>query len=251
MRLGECAEALELQMSFMGIKSTIYPAVLWQGREGISLIDAGFPGQLPYIEAGLAALGLKLKDVRRILLTHQDLDHIGSAEAIQAATGAEVHAHVADRPYIEGEKRLAKMDPARWEDRLKAVPGKLRHQARLMMSSPPTVKVQRILQGGELLPFHGGLDVIATPGHTPGHLCYFVRSIGLLVSGDALRVENGKLVGPSPNATPDMDSAVRSLSSLLVYPIKAVLCYHGGYFDSNPIVRIRELAESATPRGQA
>ncbi len=249
MRLGECAEALELTMSFMGMKSTIHPVVLWEGREGVTLIDAGFPGQLPVIESGLTALGLKLMDVRRIFLTHQDLDHIGSAEALQAATGAEVSAHAADKPYIEGEKRLVKMDPGRWEDRLKAMPEKLRHQARLMMSSPPTVKVKRVLHGGELLPFHGGIDVIATPGHTPGHVCYFVKSQGLLVAGDALRVEKGELAGPSLNATSDMPAAIASLKNLLACPITAVLCYHGGYFDRDPVARIRELADPTVPRG--
>ena len=49
MRLGECAEALELTMSLMGRKSTIHPVVLWEGREGVSLVDAGYPGQLPDI----------------------------------------------------------------------------------------------------------------------------------------------------------------------------------------------------------
>jgi glyoxylase-like metal-dependent hydrolase (beta-lactamase superfamily II) len=251
MRLGECAEALELTMSLMGRKSTIHPVVLWEGREGVSLVDAGYPGQLPDIESGLSGLGLKLKDVRRIFLTHQDLDHIGSAEAVQAATGAEVYAHAADKPYIEGEKRLVKMDPARWEDRLKALPEKLRHEARLLMSSPPTVKVLRVLQGGEVLPFHGGIEVIATPGHTPGHVCYFVTSLGLLISGDALRVENGELTGPSPGATPDMPAAIESLKNLLRYPIRSVICYHGGFFSKDPIPRIREISETPVPGGSA
>jgi glyoxylase-like metal-dependent hydrolase (beta-lactamase superfamily II) len=249
MRLGECAEALELTMTFVGIKSTIHPVVLWEGRDGISLVDAGFPGMLPGIESALTGLGLKLKDVRRIFLTHQDLDHIGSAEAVQAATGAEVYAHAADKPYIEGEKRLAKMDPARWEDRLSALPEKLRHKARLMMSAPPTVKVLKVLQGGEVLPFHGGIEVIATPGHTPGHVCYFVKSLGLLLSGDALRVENGVLAGPSPTGTPDMPAAIASLKNLLAYPIRSVLCYHGGLFDKDPVARIREISESVAPGG--
>jgi glyoxylase-like metal-dependent hydrolase (beta-lactamase superfamily II) len=243
-RLGECAQALELTVSFLAMKSTIHPVILWEGREGISLFDAGFPGQLPSIESGMAALGVKLKDVRRIFLTHQDLDHIGSAEAVQAATGAEVYAHAADKPYIEGEKRLAKMDPARFEDRLKSMPERLRHQARLMMSSPPTVKVLRVLQGGEKLPFHGGVEVIATPGHTPGHVCYYVNSLELLIAGDALRVENGELAGPSPMATPDMPTALASLKSLFPYRITAVLCYHGGYFDKDPGQRIKQLAET-------
>jgi glyoxylase-like metal-dependent hydrolase (beta-lactamase superfamily II) len=127
------------------------------------------------------------------------------------------------------------------------MPEKLRHQARLMMSAPPTVKVVHVLQGGELLPFHGGVEVIPTPGHTPGHVCFFVKTLGLLVSGDALRVENGELAGPSTGATPDMPGAIASLKNLLAYPIRTVLCYHGGYFDRDPTARIRELAEAGAP----
>src|SRR5208283_5054926 len=112
-------------------------------------------------------------------------------------------------------------------------------------------KVERVLQGGELLPFHGGIDVIPTPGHTPGHVCYFVRSLGLLVAGDALRVENRELAGPSPTGTPDLPAAFASLKNLLACPIKGVLCYHGGFFDSDPGARIRELAEMAIPKDSA
>ena len=119
------------------------------------------------------------------------------------------------------------------------------------MSSPPTVKVLRVLQGGEVLPFHGGIEVIATPGHTPGHVCYFVTSLGLLISGDALRVENGELTGPSPGATPDMPAAIESLKNLLRYPIRSVICYHGGFFSKDPIPRIREISETPVPGGSA
>lgn len=113
--------------------------VLWDGKDGASLIDAGYPGQMADIERALGEAGVKLGEVKRILLTHQDLDHIRSAEALAAATGAEVFAHAADTPYIQGEKRLVKMDPARFEERLKGLPEKLRDQARLMISSLPTV----------------------------------------------------------------------------------------------------------------
>jgi len=247
MKLGDRAASLELTASFFGTRSTIHPVVLWEGREGATLIDTGYPGQMPAIERALGEAGVKLTDVRRILLTHQDLDHIGSAEALVGATGAEVFAHAADTPYIQGEKRLVKMDPARFEERLKSLPETLRDQARLMVSSLPTVKVTRMLLGGELLPLHGGIDVIATPGHTPGHVCYFMRSLGLLVAGDALRVEDGELSGPSASATPDMPAAIASLNRLTSLPVKAVVCYHGGYYDRVPAERIRELAGRSGP----
>jgi glyoxylase-like metal-dependent hydrolase (beta-lactamase superfamily II) len=240
-KLGERAASLELTARFWGTRSTIHPVVLWEGREGATLIDAGYPGQMPAIERALGEAGVKLADVKRILLTHQDLDHIGSAEALVAATGAEVFAHSADAPYIQGEKRLVKMDPARFEERLKALPERLRDQARRLIASLPSVKVNRTLRGNENLPLHGGIDVIATPGHTPGHVCYYVRLLQLLVAGDALRVEDGQLMGPSPTATPDMPGALASLRNLLAFPIKAVLCYHGGLYDKLPVDRIYEL----------
>ncbi len=246
MKLGERAEVLEIEARFFGTHSSIHPVLLWDPRDGATLIDTGYPGQLPEIERALGEQGVRLNDLRRILLTHQDLDHIGSAEPPAAASGAEVLAHAADAPYIQGEKRLVKMDPARFEERLKSLPEKLRDQARLLVSSLPTVKVSRVLNGGELLPHHGGIDVVATPGHTPGHVCYYVRSLQVLVAGDALRVENGELQGPSPTATPDLPTATASLARLVPLRIRAVVCYHGGYFDREPQERIRKLAESFT-----
>ena len=244
MTLGERAEDLEIEARFFGTQSVIHPVLLWDARDGATLVDAGYPGQLPDIERALGAQGVRLGELKRILLTHQDIDHIGSADALVAATGAEVFAHAADTPYIQGEKRLVKMDPARFEERLKALPEALRDQARRMISSLPTVKVTRVLQGPEHLPLHGGIDVIPTPGHTPGHVCYYVRALGLLIAGDALRVESGQLQGPSPTATPDLPAAFASLYGLSRLKIRCVVCYHGGYFDAAPEARIRELAES-------
>jgi glyoxylase-like metal-dependent hydrolase (beta-lactamase superfamily II) len=242
MKLGDRAATLELTASFWGTSSTIHPVILWDGKDGATLIDTGYPGQMPAIEHALGDAGVRLTDVKQILLTHQDLDHIGSAEALVAATGAGVFAHAADAPYIQGEKRLVKMDPARFEERMTTLPENLRDQARRMISSLPTVKVTRILRGNELLPLHGGIDVIPTPGHTPGHVCYYVRTLQLLVAGDALRVENGELEGPSPTATPDMPTALASLGNLVPLEIKAVVCYHGGCYDRDPAARIRQLA---------
>jgi len=245
MKLGERAADLEIEARFFGTRSVIHPVVLWDSRDGATLVDTGYPGQLPDIERALGEQGVRLAEVKRILLTHQDVDHIGSAEPLVAATGAEVFAHAADTPYIQGEKRLVKMDPARFEERLKALPEALRDQARLMISALPTVKVTRVLQGGEQVPVHGGIDVIPTPGHTPGHVCYYVRALQLLIAGDALRVDADELQGPSPTATPDLPTALASLGRLAPLTIRAVVCYHGGYYDRSPGERIRELAASA------
>jgi glyoxylase-like metal-dependent hydrolase (beta-lactamase superfamily II) len=242
MKIGDKAEALEVTMSFLGGSGIIHPVVLWDGTDGITLVDAGLPGQLPQIEEGLKKLGLELRDVRRLLLTHQDVDHIGSAEAVAKATGAEVYAHQGDVPFIQGERPLLKMDAGRWESRLQQLPEAQKRAVREILASPPKVKVQHVLNGGEELPFHGGIVVIPTPGHTPGHVSYYVKKQKLLLAGDAMRVEEGSLIGPSPLATPDMRSAVASLKSLLLYPIESVLCYHGGLVSRDVGARLKELA---------
>jgi glyoxylase-like metal-dependent hydrolase (beta-lactamase superfamily II) len=84
--------------------------------------------------------------------------------------------------------------------------------------------------------------VIHTPGHTPGHISLFIPAERLLISGDALRTENGDVVGPHPPATPDMPLAIASLKKLLDYPIDRVLSYHGGLSKPGALAKIRELA---------
>ncbi len=245
MNISSSVEALELTMSFLGGPSTINPTLLWGNGEGATLIDTGVPGMLPSIREKLQSLGLALTDIKRILITHQDIDHIGSAQAIANATGARVYAHEGDAPFIEGKKPLIKLDMARFEERLRKLPAQQQEVVRAMLASPPRVRIDETLAGGEELPFHGGIVVVPTPGHTPGHVCYYVKAHGLLVAGDALTVKDGSLEGPNPGATPDLPRAIRSLENLFPYPARAVLCYHGGLYTGEIAARLRTLA--ATP----
>jgi glyoxylase-like metal-dependent hydrolase (beta-lactamase superfamily II) len=247
MKIADGIESLEIPMDFMGSGGgVINPVVAWDEREGATLFDAGLPGQLPAIEEGLGKLGLRLSSVKRLFLTHQDLDHIGSAQAIVEAVQPGVYAHTADVPFIQGELPLLKMDPKRFEARMAALPAERRAQAMKLLSSPPRVKVSHPLEGGEELPFHGGIVVIPTPGHTPGHVSYYLKAHKVLVAGDALRVEGGSLIGPAPMATPDMRRAVASLHNLLPWRIDAVICYHGGLVKRDIATRLAALTRIST-----
>jgi len=247
MRIAEGVEDLELAMSFLGAgASTIHPAVLWDTGDGATLVDTGIPGSYSQIDERVRSVGLAIRDVRRILITHQDIDHIGSAYAVVEATGAEVYAHERDVPYIQGEKKLLKLDAGRFEERIKGLPQEQQERVRAILASPPKVRVDHVLRGGEELPFHGGIVVIATPGHTPGHVCYWVRRSGLLLAGDAMVVRDGVLEGPSPNATPDLPLAIASLKNLLGRNVQGVLCYHGGYVTDDVGSRLRVLAEAGS-----
>jgi glyoxylase-like metal-dependent hydrolase (beta-lactamase superfamily II) len=249
MKIGENIEALELPMNLMGQSSIIYPALLWDSN-GATLVDTGMPGQLDAIRRGIENAGVDFQSINRIVLTHQDIDHIGGLPEILRAHGGkvEVLAHEEDKPYIEGDKPLIKMNHERLAQMMEGLPESQRQPLERIFSAPPSGKVNRTLRDGEQLPFHGGIEVIHTPGHTPGHLSLFVKKARVLIAGDELRVEKGELVGPSERATPDMEKANASLRKLTGYPIDYVLCYHGGLYGPNASEKIAEL--SATPSGQ-
>ena len=245
--MGEGLEALEVPMHFGARKTTIYPVILWDRKDGATLIDAGAPGSEVAIGEHLKRLGLEWKDIRRIILTHQDIDHVGGAKAIVELSNAEVFAHKDDIPFIEGERKLLKMDPNRIEAMIQTFQEENGGQALRPVESLSTVQVTKALADGEELPYGGGMIVIHTPGHTPGHISLFLPKEHLLIAGDALRMVDGVLKGPNPKATPDLARATESLRRLLGYPIDRVLCYHGGLSAQGALARLWELAGSVIP----
>ncbi|MDQ8733233.1 MBL fold metallo-hydrolase [Paenibacillus sp. LHD-38] len=92
------------------------------------------------------------------------------------------------------------------------------------------------------LPLCGGIVVIGTPGHTPGHLSLYHKASKTLIAADALIVENDCLLGPTPNYCMDPALAKQSINKLTAYDIETVICYHGGLYADRVNERILELA---------
>ncbi|HET7657131.1 MAG TPA: MBL fold metallo-hydrolase [Bacillales bacterium] len=114
-----------------------------------------------------------------------------------------------------------------------------------MLTNPPHAKVDAVLSNEEVLPDFGGITIISTPGHTPGHISLYLNAEKILIAGDALMVEQGQLMLPDPKSTLDMDLAKQSIKKLTNFDIEKVICYHGGLFESNVNHRVRELAGMA------
>jgi glyoxylase-like metal-dependent hydrolase (beta-lactamase superfamily II) len=105
-----------------------------------------------------------------------------------------------------------------------------------------TVTVDGTLKDDEELPFCGGIKVIHTPGHTPGHICLYISQSKTLVAGDAISAEGGKL-GPVPKfASLDWRLALKSLDKLAGYDIETAVCYHGGVWRGDVRRSIAEFA---------
>ncbi|NHM33908.1 MBL fold metallo-hydrolase [Neobacillus terrae] len=234
MRISKGVEMLELEASLFGRKSVLNLTLLWNENEAV-LIDTGMPGQSGQIFEALKELGIPKDHLKTVILTHQDIDHIGSMPEITEALNGKVKvfAHEKDRPYIEGEIPLIKTNTERMSERQSAMPKELYDQAMALFQNLPKAHVDRALEDGEELPFLGGVKVIYTPGHTPGHISLYLKESKTLVTADAMVSVEGTLRGPVEQNTPDMEAAYESLKKFLDYDIDTVICYHGGAVTGN------------------
>jgi glyoxylase-like metal-dependent hydrolase (beta-lactamase superfamily II) len=244
MKIADGVEALELTVNLMGRQTTIYPTLFWD-EESVILVDAGFPGLEQQIEEAIEKAGVSFIKLNTVILTHQDIDHVGSLPVILAKSQHEIEvlAHEVEKPYIQGDKPLLKANPERIAKMFKALPEEQRKRMEAVFLNPPKAKVDRIIEDREELPYCGGIIVIHTPGHTTGHICLYHKPSKTLVTGDALTAENGQLSGPNPAATYDMGEANKSVKKIAQYEIENVVCYHGGVFQGNAQQQIARLAE--------
>ncbi len=156
----------------------------------LALVDTGWPRSWPTIEGALSALGRSPADVETILLTHGHPDHMGAAERARQETGAPVRVHRDEIARLAGQSEDASP--------LKLVPGlvpQLRRPAalRFVLQAtargflfPTWVKRAVAFDTGEELDVPGRPRVVATPGHTEGHVSFHFASRGVLIAGDAM-----------------------------------------------------------------
>ncbi|HDX9579837.1 TPA: MBL fold metallo-hydrolase [Bacillus pseudomycoides] len=215
----------------------LHPTLIWDDEEAV-LIDTGMPGQLEQIRTTMNDLGVPFEKLKAVIVTHQDIDHIGSLpEVVDASTNKiNVYAHQLDKPYIEGEFPLIKTDPERMN---KEEWTSLPKEMQLLYMNPPTCKVNQTLEDGQELPYCGGIQVI----HTPGHISLYVKNSKTLVAGDAMIYVDGSLQGPVQRTTLNMNEALTSLEKYLDLDIESVICYHGGICMNAPKEQIQNVVE--------
>ncbi len=188
--------------------------------DGLTLIDTGLPGSDKKILRYISERGYSAQNIVRIILTHSDLDHVGGAAALKRLSGARVYASSIEAEAIQRGVASRQLKPRMTGRRV------LMSIVRLFFKPEP-VKVDEILTEGETLPVLGGLQVLATPGHTPGHISLFSPSTGVLFVGDSIVSRDSTLVGSLPANTWDAGKAAESVRKQAALKPRVVCSGHG------------------------
>lgn len=241
LKIADGIEMLEIPMNIMGRESTIHPTLMWDD-DTVILVDAGVTNSLGEIKNAMEDAGVPFGRLSKIIVTHQDIDHIGGIKSIlNELLEVKVFAHEEEKPYIQGEKKFVRLN-SRFMDRINALPEETQEKILDMFKKAP-VEVNITLTDGEELPYYGGIIVIHTPGHTPGHICLYHKESKTLIVGDAMNVIDGQLVGPNKEimSEEEAEEAINSLKKFEEYDIENMISYHGGLFNDNPNQIIKEL----------
>lgn len=238
---------LEIEFDYSGQKQTIAP-VLLQNEYDIILIDCGYPNFISHLEEAASKYDIALDSLTKLIVTHHDMDHIGSLAALKRAyPHIDIIAHELEAPYIEGKKKSLRLEQA--ESTLNGLPEEAKPHAeqfiRFLQSVEP-VPVDRTVSNNERLPWCSGIDIVHTPGHMPGHISLYLPANKTLIAGDVVVIERGKLNIANPQFTLDMGEAVRSVQRLLDYDIDQIICYHGGLFHGDVKQALRQLIHEYT-----
>ncbi|OJU38793.1 MAG: MBL fold metallo-hydrolase [Microbacterium sp. 69-10] len=198
--------------------------------EGITLIDAGLPGDRRALQAALHAAGHDLADIRGVVLTHGDSDHIGIAEWLRAEHGVPVHVHEADAARARGEEKSRAAGGA-W--RLGATIRFLATGIRRGALRTRHLGEVRTFRDGDVLDLPGRPEIIGLPGHSAGSVAIRVPAADAVFLGDAVTTRNvltgvqAVALGPfsdAPGQTPG------SLERLRGLPERRMLPGHGPEF---------------------
>ena len=194
------------------------------GINELTLIDSGLPNFADEIFAFLKNHGMDPHNIRNLILTHFDTDHMGSAAEIRSRTNCKVIAFGFDAEVISGNKfekrELMKMFPEYTDRQIKKLDEKIGE------SVAPRVRVDQVIKGEKQFSVNEEITILHTPGHTPGHISVLLRKYRALVTGDGLTVSNGKVGSPTPEYTVSLEEGVKSLKLLASLDFDLLIPYH-------------------------
>jgi glyoxylase-like metal-dependent hydrolase (beta-lactamase superfamily II) len=151
----------------------------------LTLVDAGVKRSARQIEGFIANLGYSASHLTRILLTHADYDHVGAVNHFRANNEVEVYASQVAADALADGHSSRKIKAGIFSPLFSWFEG---------LDGSMQVTVDTVLSEGDTLPLLGGLEVLDTPGHTPGHISFYAPAHKLLFAGDSVSTQPDKVL---------------------------------------------------------
>jgi glyoxylase-like metal-dependent hydrolase (beta-lactamase superfamily II) len=240
-------QPMKLAPSLHRIGNDIVAAYLVEENGQLTLIDAGVSGHWSDLQAELASMGRSLSDIRGLILTHGDTDHVGFAERLRRDHGVPVYVHEADAPRARGEVRK----PSSSGGAMKIGP-----LLRFMwyagrkggLRTTWLTELQTVADGATLeLP--GNPQIVHVPGHTPGSIAVHVPAVDAVFVGDAMTTGHVLTGATGPQPAPftlQPTQALTSLGKIEGLGATWVLPGHGAPWDGGVADAVRLVRTAAT-----
>ncbi len=200
----------------------------------LTLIDTLYAADAGVIVNQIRAIGRSLTDLKHIVLTHAHRSHLGGLAALKRLSGATVYSHAWEADIVAGERAV---QPSSWlpQDPLITYPYQIANN--LHISSPRPCRVDEMIADGDTI---GPLTVIHTPGHTPGHLAFWMPASRVLFCGDAV-VTSPKFMAGWPGLVLNKQQHAASVRRLAGYEADVLAVGHGKPVTKDAAARLRSL----------
>lgn len=223
---------LKVSKEINGQVIELYPTVLL-GMQEVILIDTGYEETYKEFTHQLNKFNIHIKDLTKILISHDDIDHIGALSLFQEENPAvEILCPEKEIDSITGKIKSERLIQA--ENSLNEIPEEHQKWVLDFISKLQNIKhvdIQQTFRNNEII--HDDLVVIPTPGHTKGHVSFYIPSKKTLIANDALVIENGELEIANPQFTLDLKLALKSIETIKELELNKIICYHGGIMKTN------------------
>lgn len=207
------------------------------------LIDCGFTYNYPEFKQELEKFGVSIADLTGIIISHDDIDHLEGLHCFKEENEAiKVISSDAEADSVAGvipAERLVQV-----EGSLNFIPQEMKPMMEGFVKELKAIKrfpVDSILKDKEVI--NDTLVVVATPGHTKGHISFYDTASKTVIAADAIVVEEGEFNIANPQFTLDMDAALASVERIKSLQPTRIICYHGGIVEDDIQDKLQRLLD--------
>ena len=230
----------KIESEINNLNTVLFPSLLKKGGK-IYLVDCGYEETFENFQVELNKLNIHISQIDGIIISHDDIDHLGGLKAFKEYNPAiNIYCGALEETSVSGRIKSERLIQA--ENLLDNMPGEHRVWALNFIESLKKIKrfnVDKTFQDQET--FEGDVVIIHTPGHTKGHISLFIPDQKTLIANDALVIENDEFEIANPSFTLDINSAIRSVEKIKALNPEKIICYHGGIMQNDIEKKLSDL----------